>query len=118
MRPEIRSPWTVWAIIMFTCGIGAIYFMYVWTDELKRALGREDVNPTMDVLISFLCFPYAYYVIIRNGALIRDLQVRAGVPDAEDKGIMMLLLACVCGYGYVMIQEELNKGFQQLPYGG
>jgi len=117
MRPEFRSPWTVWAIIMFTCGFGAIYFLYTWTDELKRALGREDVNPAMDILFSLLCFPYAYYLVVRNGGLIRDLQTRAGVPNPEDKGIMMLLASCLCGYGYVMIQEEMNKAWQQMPYG-
>lgn len=117
MRGEIRNSWAVWAIIYFTCGIGLYYFMYTWTDELKRALGREDVNPSMDVLLSLLCFPYAFYVVIRNGALIRDAQVRAGVPGAEDKGVMMLLATCLCGYGYVMIQDEMNKAWQSAPNG-
>lgn len=109
MKGEVRNPWVMWAISVFGCGIGPFFFWYKVGEDLKNYLGKDDLNPMMDVGICFLCFLYAFYLPIKYGALIQEAQQRAGIADAEDQGVMFLVWMFLCGLGYKNIQEELNK---------
>ena len=35
--------------------------------------------------------------------------MRAGIPNPEDQGVKFLLFMFLCGFGYVKMQEELNR---------
>ncbi len=121
MRGEVRNPMQVWLLIFLTCGIYGYFWWYTIGEELKRFLGREDINPAMDVIISLLCGFYLWYLPIKYGKLIQEAQQRAGHPQAEDQGVMFLVLMLLCGYGYVKMQEELNKIWESgggAPAGG
>ena len=109
MKGEVRNPTTVWLLCMVTCGFYALYWWYLVGNELKNYLGKEDLNPTMDIILCFVCSFYALYLPIKYGTLIQEAQQRAGMPNAEDQGMKFLLFNFICGLGYKMIQEELNK---------
>jgi len=109
MKGEVRNPTTVWILALVTCGLYGWYFYYTMGNELKNYLGKEDINPVMDIVISLFCFLYAFYLPIKYGKFIYEAQQRAGIPNAEDQGVKFLLFMFLCSWGYAKMQEELNK---------
>lgn len=109
MKGEVRNPTTVWLLCLATCGLYGLYWWYTVGNELKNYLGKEDLNPTMDIIIGLVCFLYIYYLPIKYGKLIQEAQQRSGDPNAEDQGVMFLVFLFLCQYGYAKMQEELNK---------
>jgi hypothetical protein len=109
MKGEVRNPTTVWILALVTCGLYGLFFYYTMGNELKNYLGKEDLNPTMDLVIALVCGIYALYLPIKYGKIIQEAQMRAGIPNAEDQGIKFLLFMFLCSYGYASMQEELNK---------
>lgn len=108
MKGEVRNPTTVW-LMCILCSFYALYWWYLVGNELKNYLGKEDLNPTMDLGIAFICPFYLFYLPIKYGALIQEAQQRAGMANAEDQGMTFLMWIFICGMGYKNIQEELNK---------
>ena len=108
MKGEVRNPVTVW-LLSILCFFYGVYWWYLVGNELKNYLGKEDLNPTMDLIITFACPFYAYYLPIKYGKLIQEAQQRAGMPNAEDQGMTYLMWMFLCGMGYKNMQEELNK---------
>ena len=53
--------------------------------------------------------PVLLFLPFKYGALIEEAQNKAGVPDANNPGVMILVLMFVCGFGYAKWQTELNK---------
>ena len=109
MKGEVRSPMQVWLFALLTCGLYGLYWWYLVATELKQYLERDDINPTNDLIIGFLCGIYMLYLPIKYGKLIQEAQVKAGIANAEDPGMKILLMMFVCSYGYAVGQEEMNK---------
>jgi len=108
MKGEVRNPITVWILIICTCGFYSLYWEYLVANELKNYLGREDINPVMIVLVSY--FTCGIWGPLQLGKLIQEAQQRAGVPNAEDKGVTAIIFNLVlCRFGAKILQEELNK---------
>lgn len=106
MKGEVRDPMTVWLLCLFTCGLYPLYFWYTVHTELKNYLGKEEINPVLELLIAWVCWPFAF---IRIGKYIQEAQQRAGMTQAEDQGITFLIWGFICGLGVMKVQEELNK---------
>lgn len=109
MKGEVRSPTTVWILCLLTCGLYGFYWWYLVGNELKNYLGNEELNPTMDVILCFICGAYAYYLPLKYGKLIQEAQQRAGLANAEDQSMRYMMMLFVCWMGYKNMQEELNK---------
>ena len=109
MKGEVRNPMTVWLLTLFTCGIYPLYWWYTIGNELKNYLGKDELNPVMDLVIVFVCGLYLWYLPIKYGKLIQEAQQRAGIADAEDQGVKFLLFMFLCNFGYSKMQEELNR---------
>ena len=111
MKGQVRNPIVTWLLIYISCGLYGFYWFYTILTELKNYLGKsdEELNPTMDVVISFFCFFYIFAVILKVGKLIQEAQIKAGNPNAQDQGVMFILLSFLMGFGYFKIQDELNK---------
>ncbi len=109
MKGEVRNPMTVWILCLVTCGLYAYYWWYLVGTELRNYLGREEINPVLDIVISLLCGVYALYLPIKYGKYIQEAQQRAGDANAQDQGMMFLLFMLLCGYGYAKVQEEMNR---------
>ena len=109
MKGEVRNPMTVWLVTVATCGMYGLYFWYTVGKELKAYLGKEEINPVMDVAIALFCFPYALYIPIKYGKYIQEAQQRAGMANAEDQGMTFLIWNFICQLGLKKVQEEMNK---------
>lgn len=106
MKGEVRSPVTTW-IISLLCQLYGIYMCYVWATELKNYLGKEDINPVVEAVIAWCCLPFGIY---RLGGHLHEAQTRAGVASGpEPMSGKLAIMWFVCGLGYKMFQEELNK---------
>jgi hypothetical protein len=109
MKGEVRSPITTWLFALVSCGIYGWYWWYLTGNELKNYLGKEDLNPTIDAILAALIPPYMCLLAWRYGPLIQEAQERAGVSDAEDKGMNYVLFTLLCFMGFKNMQEDLNK---------
>lgn len=109
MKGEVRNPTTVWILCLVTCGLYPLYFWYTVSNELKNYLGKEEINPMMDIIICLVCPFYGYYLPIKYGKYIQEAQQRAGIANAEDQGMTFLIWMFICGLGIRKVQEELNK---------
>ncbi len=105
MKGEVRNPTTTW-LLSALCSFYGMYMIYMANTELKNYLGKEDLNPVMELVFSFMCFPFG---LMRLGANIQEAQQRAGIANAEDQGVTFAIYALLCGFGYMKMQEELNK---------
>jgi hypothetical protein len=111
-----REPWIVPVLAMLTCGLYLIYWQYVTTDELKRATGRDDLSPVMDLILSFvLCGFWGIWVSYRNAQIVHEQYVQRGMPH-EDKSTLILILYVAAFFNGLtallapmILQEELNK---------
>ena len=95
-----------------TCGIYLYFWIYQTSTDIKNALGgREDINPTMDIVLTLVtCGLYFIYLLYRYPQLLLELQDRTRQPR-NDISTISIILGCV-GLGIVslfMIQTELNK---------
>ena len=111
-----REPWMVCLLAIVTCGFYSIYWVYATTTELRQVSGREDINPTTELIINLLtCGLFGLYAMYRNQQIIHEVYVRRGQPH-EDKSQLILILniavfvVIVTGYFALMIQQdEYNK---------
>ncbi|HYE65565.1 MAG TPA: DUF4234 domain-containing protein [Pyrinomonadaceae bacterium] len=108
---EKRDPIMVLLFSFFTCGIYAIWWWYTIMTEIKNSLGREDINPTTDLVLALVtCGLYGIYLFYKYPQIMLEMQDRVGLPR-NDISALSLILA-VFGLGIVsvfMVQTELNK---------
>ena len=120
-----RESWLPPVLTIASCGIYYFYWQYVTTTELKAATGREDLNPTMDLLLSVLCCGfYSIYVQYRNMQVVHE-QFTARGQNHEDKSTFVLLMHAVsfmngitAFVALMIVQDELNKLEALLSSGG
>ena len=90
----VRSPATVVVLSIVTCGIYSLYWLYTFSSEIKGYLGKEEINPVMDLILSIVFFPYMFYWVYKNGQFIAEAQAKAGLP-ATDESILYVVLSFV-----------------------
>jgi hypothetical protein len=108
---EKRDPLVVIIFGLLTCGVYAIYWVYKTSSEIRDALGRQDISPAFDAVLSAVtCYLWLFYLAYKYPQLLLQLQERAGLPR-NDISLVSLILAIV-GLGpvsFYMIQSELNR---------
>jgi hypothetical protein len=109
----VRNPIVSWLTM---CIPVCSFFVAAWwiktqSEELKAYLGKSDdeLNPMMDAVGTLLCPFYFLYMFFKYGALIEEAQIKAGVPDAANNGVMHLVFCFLCNFGIYKWQIELNK---------
>jgi hypothetical protein len=109
-RGQVRSGTTVLLISMVSCGFYQLWWFWQICEEMKAYLQRDEPSFWKIFLFTNLtCGIYAiYWQITRCGALIQEIQQRAGLPQPTNPGIMLL----VPYYNIIVLQEELNKAWQ------
>ena len=117
MKGVVRNPIVCWLLTIVTFGVYGFFHLFSINEELKTYLDKsdEEVNPTKDLVISLVCCFYYYFWIIQTGKLIYEAQVKAGVHDAKDSGIIYLLLhfpLCIL-FGVFKMQADLNKAWEE-----
>lgn len=106
MKGEVRSSTTVWIITIVTCNLYGLYMVYLWANELKNYLGKEDINPVVEAIIAYFCAPFAIY---RLAGHLHEAQTRAGCAGPEPQGTKLAIMSLICSLGFKMFQDEINK---------
>jgi uncharacterized protein DUF4234 len=109
-----RHPALVLCLSLLTCGIYGFVWLWQVETEIKQELGREDLNPTLDVLLCVVTFGlWGVYLAYRMPRDIADVQRRRGA-SVSDLSIVSLILA-VTGFWFVSValcQHELNLAWR------
>jgi hypothetical protein len=96
---------------LLTCGIHTLWWTYKIYEDVARDLGRTDINPLTEVLLSIItCNIYGIYLSYWYPQRILEMQVRRGLPR-NDLSIICLLLS-LFGLNLVshaLMQSELNR---------
>ena len=105
-----RSVVEVFLLTIITCGLYFWFWAYLTRSELKQYLRDESINPGLDVLLSIICFPYAYYWIFKYSKEVAAAEAKAGIVPTDNSLVNLLLY--VFGLGIVsmmIIQAQLNE---------
>ena len=109
-----RHPALVLCLSLLTCGIYGFIWLWQVETELKNELGREDLNPTLDVLLTIVTFGlWGIYLAYRLPGDIAKVQRRRGAT-ASDLSLVSLVLA-ITGFWFVSLalcQHELNLAWR------
>ena len=106
-----RDPVMTIVFTFLTCGIYGLWWMYTYATEVKNSLGRQDLNPGMDIVLglitcgiwSTIAFWYKY------PKLIMDMQQRVGLPPNDISTTTLILGIFFAPASIYIIQSELNK---------
>jgi hypothetical protein len=116
-RGEVRNSVTVLLLVMFTCGIYAIYWMVQVMEEINKGLGREEFTPVKEILLSVVtCGAWGIYVQWRIAEAVVELQQKWGVEPKMDAPIVFA--TGLAGLSPFFIQESLNNAWENGSPGG
>ena len=112
-----RSPALTLVLILLTCGVYYLYYIYVTSQEVQDFLNEPDTSPGLEVLLCLLtCGLYNIYWDYKMGKRIAEMCVRAGLPPT-DNAVLYLVLDLVGIGGFASLgllnpllqQEGLNR---------
>lgn len=107
---EKREP--IWQAVLpfLTCGIWAYVWMYLSTDELKRHMGRADLNPGLEIFLAIVtCGIYYWYAMYRNTEMLYQANGRAGIQTEDRRALYVILMVFFYPATFYLFQEELNR---------
>jgi hypothetical protein len=106
-----REPMTVMLLSLVTCGLYALWWGYVYGNEIKAALGRDDLNVALDTALAVpTCGLWGVYAFAyKYPLLLVEMQRRVGLPRNDIALITLLLTLAFFPAACFMIQTELNK---------
>jgi len=106
-KGQVRAEMTVLLLNMIP-GYG-LYWFWTLCNEMSSFLKRDEPSALKIIGLSIVtCGLYAlYWQVTRLGALVQECQQRAGVPNAQNQGIMYLIPI----YNVILLQGELNKAW-------
>ena len=119
MRPdstcgERREIVLTLVLIIITCGIYGLIVSYKMGDELNRHSGRNEINPGLDLLLTFLtCGLWVFYMMYKYPKVLQDVIQEEGGP-ANDLVLPCLLLTFFGLHivALLILQGELNKHWE------
>jgi hypothetical protein len=101
-------------LIFVTCGIYGLVMQYRMGKELNAHVGRNEVNPGLDLLLIFLtCGLWVFYVMIKYPRMLEDAIAEEGGKSSDL--ILPCLLLTMFGMHIVallILQGELNKHWE------
>lgn len=116
-RGEVRNPITVLILSMLTCGVYAIYWLYMVVQDINRGLGREEFNFIKELALTFLtCGIWGIYFQWRLSEATVEVERAWGVQPTMDPPILFLM--GVVGMGPFFMQTALNNAWENGTAGG
>ena len=112
-----RSPGLTLVLILLTCGIYYLYFIYVVSRETQDFLKEPDTSPGLELLLCLLtCGLYNIYWDYKIGKRIAEMSERVGLPPT-DNAVLYLVLDLIGIGGFASLgllnpllqQESLNR---------
>ncbi len=107
-----REPLMVLLFCVISCYLPYyIYWWYMVAKEIKAALGRENINPTMELVLNILtCSLYSIWLSYKYPKLMVEMEERVNLPP-KDISVMSMVLTLV-SFGPIaayLIQKDLNR---------
>lgn len=93
-KGTVRSIPMLVILIIVTCGIYHIYWLYKTTDEIKNFMESEDINPTLELILSIVtCGIYTYYWYYKYGKIVYlEMTKKVGLDNTEDNTVLLIVL--------------------------
>jgi hypothetical protein len=112
-----RNPAVTLVLILLTCGLYYLYFIYIVSEETQEFLGERDTSPGVEVLLSLLtCGLYNIYWDYKMGKRIAVMHVAVGLPPTDNAVLYLILdLVGFGGFGSlglinpILQQDSLNR---------
>lgn len=112
-----RSPALTLVLILLTCGMYYLYFIYIVSKETQEFLDEPDVSPGTEVLLSLAtCGLWNVYWDYKMGKRIAEMCAQVGLPATDNSLLYLLLdLAGIGGFASLGIinpilqQDRLNR---------
>ena len=116
-RGEVRNPVMVFVICAFTCGIGALWWIFNAVQDVNKGLGREEFNFLKEIGLTFItCGLWGLWFQWRFCEACVELQKAWGVEPVMDAPILLVLN--LVGIGPIFIQQSLNNAWENGTPGG
>lgn len=116
-----RNPFLVVALSVLTFGIYAYYWLYKTTDELREESGRDDLHPTVDLLLAVLTFGlWGLWAGYRNAKVVHELFEEVGAKHTDRSAPVAVFgaLSFVSGWAWLValgiLQDDYNRLIQEL----
>lgn len=108
---EKRDPIVVLILGFVTCYIYLFYWWYVTGADIKRALGRDDINPPLELALNLLtCSLFSIFLSYKYPKLILEMQEKAHVVRNDTSLLSVLLSLFSLGpIACYIIQTDLNR---------
>ena len=112
-----RDPALTLILILLTCGIYYLYFIYIVSKEIQEFLEERDTAPALEVLLCIItCGLYNIYWDYKMGKRVAEMCARVGLP-VTDNAVLYLVLDLVGVGGFaslglvnpVLQQDSLNR---------
>jgi hypothetical protein len=108
---EKRDPLVVLILGFVTCYIYLFYWWYVTGADIKRATGRDDINPPLELALNLLtCSLFSIFLSYKYPKLILEMQEKAHVVRNDNSLVSLLLSLFSLGpIACYVIQADLNR---------
>lgn len=114
---QVRNPVVQLILTYVTCGLYALYWLFVTVEEVNKGLGEERFNFIKEIALSILtCGIWGIWFQWRFAEAVCELQSKWGVKPEMDAPIMFIL--ALFGLGPLFFQMGLNKAWEQGSAGG
>lgn len=95
-------------LMLLTCGIWNLIWIYRMTRYLNRVSGEEERNPVTKLLLCMFVPFYAAYWIYKSAQRIDKLGAQTGVKS--NLAVLCLILCMVIGLvPYILMQDKVNE---------
>ena len=110
-KGTVRSVPMLVVLSIVTCGIYYLYWIYKTTDEIKNFMGREDINPALElILVLVTCNIYSLYWYYKYGKIVYlEMTSKVGMDNSEDSTVLLVILGLlVYVVAGAIMQDKLN----------
>ena len=113
-----RNPLMVLLLCVVTCYLPYyIYWWYMVAKEVKAALGREDINPVMELILNIVTLSlFSIWLSYKYPKLMLEMEKRVKLPQ-QDISLPSIILT-LFSFGPIaafLIQKDLNRIWEAAP---
>lgn len=110
-----RHPVAVVGLSLLTFTVYAYYWLYKTTDELREEMGRDDLLPLVDVLLTVMTFGlWGIWAMYRNAKIVHEELIERGESHADTSAAVGLFggLTYFSGLAWLvaiaLLQQDYN----------
>ena len=107
-----RDPALTLVLILLTCGIYYLYFIYKTSQEMDEFLGESDYAPSVEAILSLVtCGLWNIFWDYRTGKRIARMSAQVGLPPTDNA--LLYLILDLLGFGGFLSVGLVNPILQQ-----